>query len=201
MNATSADADKLLEEAQSEPSYVIDELLTEVRRTVALYVHHSTPHGPGFFEPVRLLFCWYDYLGKLYNGKELDGVSSFHAWLTSPYMQARNKNYKLEKKDLYISFRNPLIHSRHGSSGCFAFGPSEVDTDGNRSRNLDRDEDGRLWLDISALLGDLEIALADYLKALESDDLSSARPGSRAAFDRGLDAMRAEAHKNNTVAS
>ena len=194
MSQGAASVQALEREAQSQPDYVIGEVRKEIRRTVALYVHHATPHGPGYFEPVRLLFCWYDFIGKLYKGrgKDLDGASSFHAWLTSPHMQALNPKYKSEHKNLYHSFRNQLIHTRHSSTGWFAYGPSDPDLDGNRCHNLDRDEDDYLWLDIAALLSDQDAALERYLTALEADNGDDDKPGSRAAFDCGLTAMRSE---------
>lgn len=172
-----------LDEAQHE----LDEVAKEIQRTQWLYTQVAwnpeyveipralLPDFPlgaatGFFEPLRLFFCWADYLGALYLGNGLRGQNPerIKAWLAFMW---QDENLAAKVCDGY---RNHLVHARAPGHHSISFGePVE---------HLIELSNGVVRLDVPKLLEETLAAVRRYAVSLPRDGTG---PGSLDAFNRG----------------
>src|SRR6266545_6793897 len=104
----------------------LDNIILEVQRTRWLYVDVAgrrgelpeklrgdlpLEHSLGYFEPIRLFFCWADLLGALHSGDGSQGnPRRVKAWLG--FMGgAIRKEYGDLAEQIYATYRNALIHA------------------------------------------------------------------------------------------
>jgi hypothetical protein len=181
---------------------VLDDFVLVVRRTQWLYTTVApqrdklpaqlqgdlpSQHSLGYFEPVTLCLCWFDFLGALYSGVgEPANRERVVAWLR--FMGDINPKYRQYAEDLYRCYRNFLVHQYSPKRGGFGYG-----ADGHQHLDLlspdNRPAEERTpYLDVPQLLDDLVAAIEKFREILTSKPLVPDH-GSVEAFARALCTM------------
>lgn len=102
------------------------DFLKVVRRTKYLYVDKKPTkrYGAGFFEPILLCLCWWDFLGALYCG---DGRPRHKGGLSNEkritkfivdVLGSVNSRYKGVSRDLVRVYRHGTVHA-YAPAGAF----------------------------------------------------------------------------------
>ena len=157
-----------------DPAFLVKEIATEAKYCRHLFADVAPNHPmPGedrdprrYFEPVRLFFCWCDYLGGLYLGSFKEGTRArVQEWLASPFMQERNEAYFEKAGILYRDYRNYFIHQGHSRAGRVSY---EV---GQSQQHLEEIENGALFFHIPTMLHDIASAADQFADNLKESDI------------------------------
>lgn len=174
--------------AEASARFLVDDFLWEVQRAYELYVvtapkltSLALERRAGFFEPVRLFFCWSDFLGALYLGNTKAGtMTRITTWLSYP-MEAVRRGYKAHAKKLHLQYRNQLIHG--GGYGQHAYSVCPEDEPSHLARGIS----GGIQLVIPCLLTDLDRAVKHYAQWLTSNPAAKPpRCGTIEALNKAL---------------
>lgn len=159
------------------------DFLKVVRRTKYLYVEKkpTKKYGAGFFEPILLCLCWWDFLGALYcgNGRPRhEGGLSNDERMTAfivDVLGSINSRYQGVSRDLVRVYRHGIVHA-YAPTGRFF-----ISTHGSKN-HLQKRKD-QLTVSLEDLLVDTIRATLHFASVLKAEP-KSFRRGTLVAFNK-----------------
>ncbi len=159
------------------------DFLKVVRRTKYFYVTKkpTKKYGAGFFEPILLSLCWWDFLGALYCG---DGRPRHEGGLSNEERMTAfivdvlgcvNSRYKGVSRDLVRVYRHGTVHA-YAPAGAFSIATRDP-------KNHLRKRKNQLTVSVEDLLADTIKATLHFATVLKAEP-KSFRKGTLIAFNK-----------------